>query len=142
MTRQSTNTPTPCAVERYATCPLCGRRGVATSWKDHTFSYGSGKSEVELTVNVPVRRCGACGFEYLDQSAERLRHDAVCRHLCVLPPGEVRRIREGYGMTRARFARMAGFDKASLDCWENGLTLQTRANDRRLRLLARPGIPR
>ena len=93
-------------------------------------------------VNVPVRRCGACGFEYLDQSAERLRHDAVCHHLGVLPPSEVRLIREGYGMTRARFARMTGFGKASLDCWENGLTIQTRANDRRLRLLARPGIPR
>ena len=142
MTRQSTNPPTPRAVAGYATCPLCGRRGVATSWKDHTFSYGSGKSEAELTVNVPVRRCGACEFEYLDQSAERLKHDAVCRHLGVLPPGEVRLIREGYGMTRARFARMTGFSKASLNCWETGLAIQTRANDRRLRLLARPAIPR
>ncbi len=44
-------------------------------------------------------------------------------------------------MTRARFARMTGFSKASLNCRENGLAIQTRANDRRLRFLARPAIP-
>lgn len=74
-------------VERDTTCPLCGGEGVTTSWRDHTFSYGSGESETELTVRVPVRRCDACDFEYLDESAERLKHDAVCNHLGVLPSG-------------------------------------------------------
>lgn len=129
-------------VERDATCPLCGREGVVTSWKDHTFSYGSGGSEVELTVSVPVRRCAACEFEYLDESAERLKHDSICRHLGVLSPAEIRLIREGHGMTRARFAQVTGLGEASLNRWENGLTIQTHANDRYLRLLARPEIMR
>ena len=129
-------------VERDATCPLCDREGVVTSWKDHTFSYGSGESEVELTVSVPVRRCGTCEFEYLDESAERLKHDAVCNHLGVLSPIEIRRIREDHGMTRARFAQMTGLGEASLNRWENGLTIQTHANDRYLRLLADPEIMR
>ena len=127
-------------VERDGTCPLCDREGVITSWKDHTFSYGSGESEVELTVSVPVRRCDACEFEYLDESAERLKHDAVCGHLGVLSPIEIRRIREDHGMTRARFAQVTGLGEASLNRWENGLTIQTHANDRYLRLLARPEI--
>lgn len=129
-------------VERDATCPLCDREGVITSWKDHTFSYGSGESEVELTVSVPVRRCDACEFEYLDESAERLKHDAVCGHLGVLSPIEIRLIREDHGMTRARFAQVTGLGEASLNRWENGLTIQTQANDRYLRLLARPEIMR
>ena len=129
-------------VERDTTCPLCGREGVVTSWKDHTFSYGSGGSEVELTVSVPVRRCDACEFEYLDESAERLKHDAICDHLGVLSPIEIRLIREGHGMTRARFAQVTGLGEASLNRWENGLTIQTHANDRYLRLLARPEIMR
>lgn len=129
-------------VERDTTCPLCGREGVVTSWKDHTFSYGSGGSEAELTVSVPVRRCDACEFEYLDESAERLKHDAICDHLGVLSPIEVRLIREGHGMTRARFAQVTGLGEASLNRWENGLTIQTHANDRYLRLLARPEIMR
>lgn len=38
----------------------------------------------ELTVDVPVRRCEACDFEYLDDEAEQLKHGAICRHLGVL----------------------------------------------------------
>ena len=125
-------------VEGHTVCPLCGREEVITSWKDHTFSYGSGKSEVELTVNVPVQRCDACEFEYLDESSERLKHDAICRHLGVLSPTEIRRIREGHQVTRSRFAQVTGLGEASLNRWENGLNIQTHANDRYLRLLARP----
>ena len=35
---------------------------------------------------------------------------------------------------------MTGLGEASLNRWENGLAVQTHANDRYLRLLARPGI--
>ena len=132
----------PQEVEKDTTCPICGLRGVTTSWKDHTFDYGSERSGIELTVNVPVRRCDACDFEYLDESAERLKHEAICRHLGVLSPAEIRLIREGYEMTRARFAQLTGLGEASLNRWENGLTIQTHANDRYLRLLARPEIMR
>ena len=125
-------------VERHTTCPFCSREEIITSWKDHTFSYGSGKSGVELTVNVPVQRCDACEFEYLDESSERLKHDAICHHLGVLSPAEIRLIREGLRMTRARFAQVTGLGETSLDRWENGLSIQTHANDRYLRLLARP----
>ena len=129
-------------VERDTTCPLCGCAGVITSQKGHTFSYGSGKSEVEFTVNVLVHRCDTCEFEYLDESAERLKHDAVCDYLGVLSPSKIRLIRECHGMTRARFAQVTGLGEASLNRWENGLTIQTHANDRYLRLLARPEIMR
>ena len=123
-------------------CPMCGDTGITTSWNPHAFDYGAGQSAVELTVNVPVRRCDTCEFEYLDDAAERLKHEAVCRHLGVLPPAEIRRIRDAHGMTRARFAQVTGLGEASLNRWENGLTVQTHANDRYLRLLARPGIMR
>ena len=45
-------------------------------------------------------------------------------------------------MTRARFAQVTGLGEASLNRWENGLTIQTRANDRYLRLLAYPEVMR
>ncbi len=93
---------------------------------------------VELSVNVPVRRCNACEFEYLDEESEQIKHDAVCRHLGVLPPIEIKRIRNQYGMTRAQFARLTGIGEASLNRWENGLGIQTHAYDRYLRLLQFP----
>ena len=123
-------------------CPMCGDAGITTSWNRHNFDYGTGDSAVELVVSVPVRRCDACEFEYLDEAAERLKHEAVCQHLGVLPPAEIRGIRETLKMTRARFAQETGLGEASLNRWENGLTVQTHANDRYLRLLARPGIMR
>ena len=135
-------TPRLRTVQPEPACPMCGDIGITTSWNRHAFDYGTGDTSVELTVSIPVRRCDACEFEYLDEAAERLKHEAVCRHLGVLPPAEIRRIREDLRMTRARFAQVTGLGEASLNRWENGLTVQTHANDRYLRLLACPGIMR
>ena len=123
-------------------CPLCGGDGVMISWNRHTFDYGSGESAAELSATVPVRRCTACELEFHDEIAELLKHEAVCEHLGVLSPAEIRRIREGYGMTRASFAQVTGLGEASLNRWENGLNIQTHANDRYLRLLALPEFMR
>ena len=128
--------------QRATVCPMCAKSEITTSWDSHAFFYGSGESAVNLTVNIPVRRCEFCEFGYLDEEAEQLKHEAVCEHLGVLSPSEIRRIREGHGMTRARFAQVTGLGEASLNRWENGLTIQTHANDRYLRLLSRPAIMR
>ena len=123
-------------------CPLCGTDEVTTSWKQHVFDYGSGESVAELSVNVPVRSCASCELEFLDERAEGLKHEAVCKHLGVLSPAEIRRIREDHGMSRVSFAQVTGLGEASLNRWENGLNIQTHANDRYLRLLKHPGIMR
>ncbi len=122
------------------TCPQCGDDGVTTYLHPHAFQYGSGVSTVELVAQVPVRCCTACEFQYLDEEGERLKHEAVCKHLGVLSPTEVRHIRNMHRMTRAKFAEVTGLGAASLNRWENGLTIQTHANDRYIRLLARPEI--
>ena len=123
----------------HSLCADCGN-SVATSWHSHTFQYGSGTSAADLTVRLPVRRCDHCDFDYLDDEGERIKHEAVCRHLGVLTPAEVRGIREHHGMSRAAFAKITGIGEASLGRWENGINVQAPANDRYLRLLARPGI--
>ena len=123
-------------------CPLCGTEEVTTSWEPHVFDYGSGESVAELSVNVPVRSCASCEIEFLDETAEGLKHEAVCKHLGVLTPAEIRRIRKEHGMSRAAFAQVTGLGEACLNRWENGLNIQTHANDRYLRLLKHPRIVR
>lgn len=119
-------------------CPDCD--SVATTRRhQHVFRYGRGGSAVEIAVELPVRHCRACGFEFLDEEGEQLKHEAVCRHLGVLAPREVREIRRRQGMTRAAFAAVTGLGEASLGRWETGAGIQSHANDRYLRLLARPG---
>ena len=103
--------------------------------REHTFTYGIGDAAVELTVTLPVHVCPSCGFECLDDEGETLKHEAVCAHLGVLTPDEVRGIRKTYGMSRAAFAKVTGLGEATLNRWENAFLIQNAANDRYLRLL-------
>lgn len=121
-------------------CPICGKRSVTTYLHHDTFTYGSGDTAATLeVVELPVRRCGACAIEFLAHDGQRLRHDAVCRHLGVLTPGEIRDIRKKLNMTRAAFAEFTGIDEATLNRWENGVAIQGAADDRYLRTLAAAG---
>ena len=116
-------------------CPDCD--GAAKTVRHrHVFQYGQGESAAEIEVELPVRVCGECGFEFVDEEGERLKHEAVCRHLGVLSPQEVRDIRKRHGMTRAAFAALTGLGEATLGRWETGAGIQSYANDRYLRLLA------
>ena len=121
----------------HRTCGECGHQ-VKTYWHEHSFRYGLGTSAVDLAVRLPVRRCERCDFDYLDEEGERLKHEAVCRHLGVLSPAEVQRIRKHHGLSRQAFARLTGIGEASLARWENGIKIQTLAYDRYLRFLAQP----
>lgn len=122
------------------TCPQCDSVSVTTTWHHDVFDYGSGESAVKLHVDLPVRRCASCDFEFLDHEGHWLRHEAVCRHLGVLSPDEVRGIRNRYEMKRSEFAQVTGLGEATLNRWENGTLVQNRANDRYLRLLAMPEV--
>ena len=119
-------------------CPICD--GMAeTLWCRHVFAYGAGDDAVQLSTDLPYGRCEACDFEFLDHDGERSKHEAVCKHLGVLSPWEIKAIRLRFKMTRAEFARLSGLGEATLARWEKGLVTQNRANDRYLRLLAEPG---
>lgn len=120
-------------------CPQCGEYTVTTHWHHDTFRYGSGDSAPILHVDLPVRRCDPCDFEFLDHEGEQLRHEAVCRHLGVLSPGDISDIRRRLGMTRAAFAQLTGLGEATLNRWETGAVVQNPANDRYLRIIA--GLP-
>ena len=139
-TTRSTGNPQP--IEYQQPCAQCGARAVDTVEQRQTFRYGTGRSAEDLTVDLPVRRCATCGFEFLDGESERIKLEAICEHLGVLSPAGIRRIRERYGMTQAEFARVTGLGTASLVRWENGSMNHTRAYDRYIRLLESPDVMR
>lgn len=123
-------------------CPQCEGDEINTRWVDDVMTWGSGDVKSRIPVSVPVRTCPACDLQYIDQHGERLRHEAICRHLGVLSPADIRKIRHGYGMTRAAFAHATGLGEATIGRWENGLVIQNHANDRYVRLLAMPHVMR
>ena len=119
---------------------MCGTPGVKTELVRDPFVYGQGDDAVELSVDILVHTCGHCGVSFTGEDAEIKEHDAVCRHLGLLTPTEIRGVRTRYGMSRAAFAHCTGLGEATLARWERGDVMQNRANDRYLRLLRDPDI--
>jgi len=131
-----------------AECPMCGSHAVRTNMATEAFPYGEGATEVQLFATVPRNVCDSCDFEFTDGRAERLRHEAVCRHLGLMLPEDVEALRKRAGYSRADFSKLTKIGEASLSRWERGAGLQNGALDQLLylltyrdniaRLLARP----
>ena len=122
--------------DRDLSCPECGSERIVTETIDHRFPYGQEDSSVELSARIPVCRCEECGEEFLDDEAEDLMHEAVCRHLHVMTPSEVRAIRQR--LSRAEFARVTRLGEATIGRWERGQLIQNAAYDQLLHLLTFP----
>jgi len=119
----------------FANCPACGSSNVRSSAQAVKFKYGNDSDAVELSATVPSTACMSCGEEFLDDRADRAKHDAVCEFLGVLKPSEIAGVRGSYGLTRADFASLTGLGEATLGRWERGLLIQNVGNDRYIRLL-------
>ncbi len=121
-------------------CEMCGAPGLRTELVRDPFIYGVGDDAVELSADIPVHTCNQCEVAFTGREAEVIHHEAVCRHLGVLTPKEIRNIRRQYGLSRAAFARLTGFGKASLARWERGELIQNTSSDRFLKLLLDPQV--
>ena len=119
-------------------CIECGGTRVVERSAQQTFPYGSAGEQVLLTASMPAFTCLDCGFEYFDETGEAARHAAVCRHLGLQTPEEIRKIREATGLTRAEFCQLTGFGSASLQRWEAGSILPNTSSDRLIFLLQFP----
>ncbi len=119
-------------------CEMCGSPGLKTELVRNPFTYGVGSDAVELSADIPVHTCETCAVSFTDEAAENIQHDAVCRHLGVLTPDEIRALRSRYDMSRAAFARLTGFGEATLARWERRDVIQNASCDRYLRLLQNP----
>lgn len=53
-------------------CPDCGVGTITTRRMDESFWYRSGEDRVEMKCNVPLRKCAACQFEFLDYETEHI----------------------------------------------------------------------
>ncbi len=100
------------------------------------FNYGVGEEAANIEAEVLVGICTACGFEFTDWRGAAKRHEAVCRHLGVLTPSEVRGVREQRDFTQAQLALALGIGVASVDRLERGTSIQNVAIDALLRKLA------
>ncbi|RKG48045.1 hypothetical protein D7X30_41150 [Corallococcus sp. AB011P] len=120
---------------KHPSCAACGEPSLIQIQTKQQFPYGLEAEQVLLSAEVPAWHCSSCDFEFTDGDAEELRHEAVCRHLGLLSPREIREIRSNHQMTQSEFAEETGFGEASIKRWELGLNLQNKSADKYLRLL-------
>lgn len=116
-------------------CPSCGSRSIRTSFEMDEFQYGSEAESVKLSISVPVHACSNCDLSYVGEEASDLKHAAICRHLEVFSPDEVRGIRERYKLSQAEFSDLTKIGKASIARWESGALIQNQSVDKYLFLL-------
>ena len=116
-------------------CAACGENNLSRRMEMDEFEYGAGQSAVPLSANVAVFTCNDCDLEFTGPSAEVARHEAVCRHLGIMTPAEIRELRGRYGLSRQSFASITRLGAASIARWEAGSLFQNRAYDSLLYLL-------
>lgn len=122
-------------IEGPGACDMCGASGLKTELVRNPFIYGTGPDAVEIIADIPVHTCDVCEIAFTDGEAAEIEHEAVCRHLRVLPPAEIRALRGRYGLSRAEFSRVTGLEEAALARWEGAEVIQDTATDRYLRLI-------
>ena len=119
-------------------CPDCGKSELETIRQKHNFTYGVGTTAEKITAVLPFRHCPGCGLRFLDHEGEEAMHEAFCRHLGVMTPSEIKKLRQSYGLSRKEFAQLTRFGEAPIARWERGALIQNAANDQLLRLLSFP----
>jgi putative zinc finger/helix-turn-helix YgiT family protein len=125
--------------EENATCPECGSRKLTRSQEEYRFPYGKGTDAVELSAAVEVEKCGDCGFSCMGPAAERACHEAICEHLGVMTPSQIKGLRDYHGLKQAEFSKITGLGEATLSRWERGIVIQNKAYDHYLYLLGLEG---
>ncbi|RJP42045.1 MAG: helix-turn-helix domain-containing protein [Phycisphaerales bacterium] len=116
-------------------CPKRGGEDLQMTWRREPFVYGEGADAAELCADVPLRTCTSCGHRFLDAAADDAQHEAVCRHLGVHSPAQIRALREKHGLSRAAFAGLTRLGEATIARWERGALIQNAAYDQFLFLL-------
>ena len=118
-------------------CFLCETQGLKTELVRNPFICGVGDDAAELVVDIPVHTCSRCQRSYTGKEAGIIEHEAICRHLGLLAPSEIKDIRTSRYMSRADFAELTGLGEATIARWERGDVMQNRGNDLFLRMLQR-----
>jgi putative zinc finger/helix-turn-helix YgiT family protein len=131
-THHPTSADTP---ERLTACLECGSTALEERFDEETFEYGGREKPFTVTARIPSLLCRNCGFRFYDEAAEWARHEAACRHLGVMVPGEIRALRKRHGPTQEAFAELTGLGVATLGRWERGEGIQNEAYDALLYLL-------
>lgn len=116
-------------------CCECDERNVVKSDEPRTFTYGTGDDKADITVTVPLYTCKDCGCKFYDHEATEIEHNAVCKHLGMLNPAEIKQLRTSNSLSILEFARTLSVSSLEVEKWERGALIQKKEQDQLMRLI-------
>lgn len=116
-------------------CPTCRKKTVSPVQTDYILTASHDGVEYEVALrNVLVPKCVQCGEAIVTSDLCRQITAELRRMVDLLPPETIRANREKLGMSTAQLAAALRVGEATLERWEQGGQLQSRAMDLLLRL--------
>ncbi|MFC1531204.1 type II toxin-antitoxin system MqsA family antitoxin [Gemmatimonadota bacterium] len=114
-------------------CPVC--HGVVEQVREPS-EIPVGR--LSATVELEYDHCTACGEEFVDpevyKEAQTAAAAIVRQEQGLLPPDEIRRIRQAAGITQEEFEKALGFGTKTVGRWERGTVCQSRAANKLIEL--------
>jgi putative zinc finger/helix-turn-helix YgiT family protein len=123
---------------------VCRERAVAPVTLDRyeTELEHDGRKYAISVADLAVLKCRHCGEVYLDEAADERLSEALRAAAGLLPPAEIRRGREGLGLTQKQLANQLRISEFTLSRWETGAQIQQRSMDAFLRVFFQSGEAR
>jgi putative zinc finger/helix-turn-helix YgiT family protein len=125
-------------------CMNCRERTVAPTRLDSysTEREHDGRKYAISVDDLPVLKCQHCGEVYLDEAADERLSEVLRAAAGLLSPAEIRKGREGLGLTQKQLAGLLRISEFTLSRWETGAQIQQRSLDAFLRIVFRSGEAR
>lgn len=122
------------------TCSNCREKAVYEGAIDYEIDLE--RDGQTYHINLPglkTPRCRKCGTPTLDSEANKKITAEMRRMAKLLTPGQIRKYREGLGLTKQDLAAALSTFEEIVGYWESGFLIQNRAQDNVLRLFF--GLP-
>lgn len=117
-------------------CPACGQGQLLSITRTEEFDFDLGDETVKVHAeNVPVKQCNKCGEVMTGPAAAQVQHEAICRAAGLLPPSEIKAIRDKFGWSQQYLADLTDFGVATVSRWERGRLLQNRSANKVLQAI-------
>ena len=94
-----------------------------------------GRKYQVVVENLDVLQCRHCGAIVLDDDASDRLSDSLRAAAGLLSPEQIRRHREGLGLTQKQLASLLRISESTLSRWETGGQIQQRCMDAFLRVV-------
>ena len=116
-------------------CPKCQRRNVYPAQVRYGIDvkYDGQTHHIELS-SLEAPKCRNCGELVFTNSVGDQVHAALRAKLGLLQPAEIHDRRTAHGLTALELSQRLGLPDDAIERFEEGLQIQTRAQDRLLRV--------